>query len=146
MTGAGVHNPFAVYRAALAAVQRNGLAIGAVWFLQFETAEGAFLCGLPRADKWKVLKIFKTACINYGVTHAALVKFLKALDADHGFELVECDPSVVSGRFIDPLKNANETARRLARFCPFVAEEDGGDLKQFARALAKTRYFKLWWD
>jgi hypothetical protein len=138
--------PLETYRNALATVQTLSAKLGTIWFLQFETVQGALLCGLPKADKWKVLGAFKTACANYGVTHAAMLKFLKALDAEQQFDLVECDFSSVGGHFRGKLSRPDKVAQRLFEFCPFVAEDAGGSVKRFANTLAKTGYFKIWWD
>ena len=106
----------------------------------------AFLSGLRRGDKWKVLGAFKTSCANFGVTPTDLLKFLKSLDADHPFELVECDFNSVAGRFQGKLARPEEVAQRLFEFCPFVAEDDGGIVKRLAKSLATSGYFKIWWN
>jgi len=135
-----------IYRQALRAVQRLSVKLDAVWFVQFEPVLGAFLCGLANADKWKVLGVFKTACVNFGVTHAALLKFLKSLDAKQPFELIECDSTSLGGHFVGKVKNLEQIANLLFDFCPFVAEDDGGKVKRFAKTLARTGHFKIWWD
>jgi len=134
------------YREALRAVQRLSVKLDAVWFVQFEPVLGALLCGLAKADKWKVLGVVKTACVNFGVTHAALLKFLKSLDAKQPFELIECDSTSLGGLFIGKVKNPEQIANLLFDFCPFVAEDDGGNVKRFAKTLGRTGHFKIWWD
>ena len=93
-----------------------------------------------------MLGAFKTACANFGVTSTDLLKFLKSLDADHPFELVECDFSSMAGRFQGKLTRPEKVAQRLFEFCPFVAEDDGGCVKRLAKSLATSGYFKIWWD
>lgn len=135
-----------VHRAALASVKRLSGDLKVCWFLQFEPRQGAFLCALPKGDQWKVLAALKPACANFGVTHTALAKFLKGLDADHPFDLIDCDEQSVGGRFTGKLTKPVAVAERLHAFCPFVAEDHGGAVKRFAKELAKTGHFKLWWD
>lgn len=108
--------------------------------------DDAFLCGLRRGDKWKLLGAFKTACANFRVTSTDLLRFLKSLDADHPFELVECDFNSVAGRFQGKLTQPEMVAKRLFEFCPFVAEDDGGSVKRLVKSLARSGYFKIWWD
>lgn len=138
--------PFDNYRNALATVQDLSVNLDASWFLQFEPGQGAFLCGLAKGDKWSVLRAFKTACANFGVTHTSLLKFLKSMDAEQPFDLVECDFNSVGGRFRGMLPRPEETAQRLFEFCPFVAEDEAGSVKRLAKKLAKTGDFKIWWD
>ena len=138
--------PFDNCRNALATVQNLSVNLDASWFLQFEPGQGAFLCGLAKGDKWKVLGAFKTACANFGVTHASLLKFLKSMDAEQPFDLVECDFNSVGGRFRGMLPRPEETAQRLFEFCPFVAEDEAGSVKRLAKKLAKSGDFKIWWD
>ena len=98
-----------------------------------------------RSSKMSV-QAFKTACSNFGVTSADLLKFLKSLDADYPFELVECDSSSMAGRFQGKLTRPEKVAHRLFEFCPFVAEDNGGSVKRLAKSLATSGYFKIWWD
>lgn len=144
--GKSRQKPLEAYRKAVNLVQTLSGQLDATWFLQFEPVQGAFLCGFPKADKWKVLGAFKTACANFGVTHSALLKFLKSLDAEQPFDLVECDSISVGACFRGRLDQPDQVARTLVGFCPFVAEDEGGSVKRFAKALAKTRHFKIWWD
>lgn len=138
--------PLETYRAALGTVQRLSEGVPACWFLQCEPVGGVFLCAVPKADKWKVITGFRTACVNYGVSHNALVKFLRVVDAQAPFELVECDESSVSGRFVKPPTKTRAVAEKLVEFCPFAADDHGGKVREFAHALAKQRHFKIWWD
>lgn len=140
------HEGLEAYLAGLERVKQVMAEVRASWFLQFTVEDGALLCGVPIADKWKVLALFTTACANYGVSHSALVKFLRSLEKEHSFELVECDETSVGGCFNGKLKDPQKIARMLFSFCPFVAESDGGDLKRFAKSLERSRHFKIWWD
>lgn len=139
-------NALCIYRLAREVLQERCGKLGAIWFLQFEPQTGIFLCGMASSDKWKVLSVFQTACANYGVSHVKLVRFLKALDAEQSFDLIDCDFTSVGGRFVKPLKNPKIVAKKLSRFCPFVVDEFRGSVDQFSEELAKTGYFKVWWD
>ena len=140
------HASLEAYLAGLECVKQVMIEVRASWFLQFTHADGALLCGLPDTKKWNVLALFKTACANYGVSHSALLKFLRSLERDHSFDVVECDETSVGGCFKGKLEKPLRIARKLFAFCPFIADSDGGDLNRFAKRLVRTGYFKIWWD
>ena len=62
------------------------------------------------------------------------------------FELLQCGSEVLSGRFEKGVKKSLQISKELIDFCPFVAEEFGGDLKRLAAHLEEGGEFALGWN
>lgn len=132
----------------IAHLQKRASMLDTYVFLRQGVLEGAQLCLMNHADQWDVLLHHGTACVNYGVTHRALVAFLKRLDARCPFRVHECDTGVVGGTFINRPKVtlARELAKQLSEFCPFTLEPHDDSVVKLGRSLQRTGRFKLWWD
>ena len=128
-------------------LQHGAAKLDAWIFLRLRMSEGPQLCLMNHADQWDVLRHHGTAGANYGVTHRALVTFLKRLDVRNRFRIHECDSGAVGCTLVQrpEASMARELAKQLADFCPFALEPHGDSVTKLASAICRTRRFKLWW-
>jgi hypothetical protein len=110
------------------------------------SSTGLGLCLLRAKDKFDVVKQFNFGSGGWGVTTAAALKFLRALDRTASFTLLACDQSALAGRFQARPKSGLALAKSLHGFCPFVCDDFDDDVKTLAKHLERGGEFTLWWD
>lgn len=110
---------------------------------------------LPTADKYAALLACGTNGINHGHDTAAVIAWLKAMEADNSFHLGGCGHNFLQGRFAGPVRDAEALATRMIEFCPDIADQAHASLrrqtrndqaKAIARDMTKTGWFAFWWD
>ena len=131
----------------LEAVQRQWLAQGYFVFCCLSRAgRPEKLAMLPVADPLLAVAAMGTAAPNDGLDSLDVVGWLADISARHSYVLTTIERDTLIGRFLTPPADAAAMAAELYRLCPDAIDQGSGDLDDFARELAATGRFSLWWD
>jgi hypothetical protein len=101
---------------------------------------------LPTTDQWTVLDAAATDGVNYGLSHADVVRKLRNLNRTHAFVLTEAGLDYVAGRFVRPIGDSEALAQRLYRLCPDIVDQGPETVEALARELDKSQELFCWWD
>jgi hypothetical protein len=101
---------------------------------------------VPIWDQFRVVKVVGTTGLNYDISNAAVIAWLKALEQDAPFVLTGIGDDHVEGRFTGRLADPESMAQRLYRFCPDVVEQGTGSVSGLATELRRRNTFYCWWD
>ena len=110
---------------------------------------------LPTPNKYAALLVCGTNGINQGHDTEAVISWLMAMESGNPFTLAGCGHDFLDGRFVRPVKNAEQLAERMIVFCPDMVDQAGGSLSRLsrpdqitalARLLSESGSFSFWWD
>lgn len=101
---------------------------------------------LPTADPYQVMTIIGTNAANYDKDTAAIITWLRALEAEQPFELTGIGFDFLAGRFTSPVKDPSGLAARMYDFCPDIVDQGVGSVDALASELRSTRSLYFWWD
>ena len=78
---------------------------------------------------------------------AIIAAWLRDMEQTHPWIVTECGFDFVGGRFLGPVKDANQLAARMIDFCPDLVDgESVRGVEDVAGHLATDRSFFFWWD
>jgi hypothetical protein len=103
------------------------------------------LAVLPTADKYEVLQAVGTDGVNYDVDNAAVITWLRNMEAQNPFTLTGAGLDFLEGYFVSAPQNSAALAKRMYEFCPDIVDQGTGSVEALAEELAKGRLY-FWWD
>jgi ankyrin repeat protein len=106
----------------------------------------ACLAVLPTREKYDVIACMNTNGNSSEITTAAVIQWLKELEARQPFILTGIGRDFVAGRFLGPVKKPSELAEKMYEFCPDIVDQGCGTVQELARQLRTKRELFLWWD
>jgi hypothetical protein len=101
---------------------------------------------VPVWDQFRVVKLVGTSGLNYDISNAAVIAWLRALEQEAPFVLTGIGDDHVEGRFTGRLADPESMAQRVYRFCPDVVEQGTGSVTGLATELRRRNTFYCWWD
>ena len=100
----------------------------------------------PTSDKYAVINACGTDGGTCDLSTRQIVAWLRKLDKKLPFVLMGCGHDFLTGRFLNPVRNALQLASSIEQFCPDVVQQGCGTVNRLAYELARTQRFVLWWD
>ncbi len=109
----------------------------------------------PTSDKYAVLAAVGTNGVNYGHSTDDVIRWLREMEQENPFRLVDAGHDFVGGRFIQPVQNAEQLTERMIAFCPDVTDFAAGSPEPWsddqvrdtlAESVAAEQAFGFWWD
>jgi ankyrin repeat protein len=101
---------------------------------------------LPTTNKYDVIALHQTNGCNYGVGSGYVVQWLQALEIEQPFILTLIANDTLEGRFLTPIAQPEELAKRMYDFCPDIVDQGCGSVEKLAQNLRAGDNLFFWWD
>jgi hypothetical protein len=97
-------------------------------------------------SQYDILMVQRTEGMNYKLSTAAIVKWLKARQKRYPFAITGAGPDWVAARFIKPPKDMKVFAREIHAFAPDVLSQGEKSITKMAQQMKQSNSFYLWWE
>lgn len=108
--------------------------------------ERRFVHLIPTADKYAALALYHVRGNEVELSTADIISWLREFEQDHPFRLRGAGFDVVDLEFTEPLGDPATVAKRLAKFCPDLIEQNFPSWEALIQHLVTTQRIHLWWD
>ncbi len=105
---------------------------------------------VPTADVYEVIRLVGTSGNGFRyngkeLTTTSIIGWLKELGKRQPLQITGIGADFIEGQYLTPVKNPDELAERIYKFCPDIVDQRNYTVKCLADEL-RDRQLCFWWD